>query len=192
MTASFSFARARISDSSSRTSAAERSLPDSGLATGSWTGMTGRVMRSLGLARRLAARRGTNATGRRGSAQPLLLPSESNHGIGGSVRIAVTTALHPSREEEQAAGAAAARWSLPLAARGGRSTAEVRVAEGVEALLVLTRLGASLVLPPEPSRPAGAGERVDPRSGERVHVWSPGMGALRAKRVGRLLHGAPS
>src|SRR5512133_1716031 len=189
MTASFSFARARISDSSSRTSAAERSLPDSGLATGSWTGMTGRVMRSLGLARRLAARRGTNATGRRGSAQPLLLPSESNHGIGGSVRIAVTTSLHPSREEELAAGVAAARWSLPLAARGGRSTAEVREAEGVEALLVLTRLGASLMLPHHPTL-SPAGERVDPRSGERVHVWSPGMGALRAKRVERLLRGA--
>jgi hypothetical protein len=107
------------------------------------------------------------------------------------VRIAVTTSLHPSREEEQAANVAAARWSLPLAARGGRSAAEVREAEGVEALLVLTRLGASLVLPPAPClSPADAGERVDPRSGERVHVWSPGMGALRAKRVGRLLHGA--
>ncbi len=91
------------------------------------------------------------------------------------MRIAVTTSLHPSPEEAEAASVAARRWGLLLATRGARSTAQLREEEGVEGLLVLTRRGASLVLPP----------------GERVHVWSPGMGALRAKRVARQLAEGP-
>jgi hypothetical protein len=100
------------------------------------------------------------------------------------VRIAITTSLHPSPSEEAAARTAAGRWGLPLAARGRRSTAEVREAEGVDGLLLLSTRSASLVwVPPHPSRsPRGAEERVVP--------WSPGMGALRAKRIAKQLAGA--
>ncbi|HSN15604.1 MAG TPA: hypothetical protein VLT61_13305, partial [Anaeromyxobacteraceae bacterium] len=95
------------------------------------------------------------------------------------MRIAVTTSLHPTPAELEAARAAGARWGLPVAARGRRSTAALAAEEQVEGLLVLTRAGSSLVLPPP--RPTLSPEGA----GERVHPWSPGMGAQRAKRVGR-------
>lgn len=95
----------------------------------------------------------------------------------------MTTSLHPSAGEAEAARAAAVRWGLPLAARERRPLEAVRAAGGVEGLLVLTSRSASLVLPPP--HPALSPEG----SGERVWVWSPGMGALRAKRVARGLEG---
>jgi SAM-dependent methyltransferase len=94
------------------------------------------------------------------------------------VRIAVTTSLHPTAEELAAAHAAAARWALPFAERGRRPLGEVRAGAKVEGLLVLTSRSASLALP---GRSGGA----DPAAEPQAQAWSPGMGALRAKRVAR-------
>lgn len=88
------------------------------------------------------------------------------------MRIAVTTPLEPSPAEEAAARAAAARWGFPYAERGRASAEEARASAGADGLLVLSRAKSMLVLPV---------------SGERVITWSPGMGALRAKRVARQL-----
>jgi hypothetical protein len=85
------------------------------------------------------------------------------------VRVAVTTPLDPSPEERDAARSAAVRWGLPFADRGRGSLAEAQATAAVEALLVLSRRGAKLVL-----------DGV-------AREWSPGMGALRAKRVARQL-----
>src|SRR5512138_1559052 len=126
MTASFSFARARISASSSRISSGVRSLPHWGLATGSWTWTAGRVMRALGLARAGRAG-GRTLSGRGRGAQPLLLRSGSRQGNGGGVKLAVTTSLHPTPAERDAARAAARRWGLAFAERGKRSLEEARV-----------------------------------------------------------------
>lgn len=91
------------------------------------------------------------------------------------MRIAVTTSLHPTPEELQAARAAAARWGLPLAERGKSASAALVTGLGVDGLLLLTGRESSLLLPT-----AEAGELS--RS-----TWSPGMGALRAKRVAKQL-----
>jgi len=99
--------------------------------------------------------------------------------MGGGVRIAVTTPLGPSPADLTAARAAAARWALPFEERGRRSLGAVFEASGAEGLLLLSAREASLRLP---LSPAGARQREFSR-----RVWSPGMGALRAKRVARLL-----
>jgi 16S rRNA (guanine1516-N2)-methyltransferase len=105
------------------------------------------------------------------------------------MELAVTTPLDPSREEVDAAREAAARWGLPFVERGKRSLEAVRGGAGAGALLILSAKGAKLLLPPHPPlSPAGAGESVL-TSTERVIAWSPGMGALRAKRVARQLAG---
>jgi hypothetical protein len=83
------------------------------------------------------------------------------------VRLAVTTPLRPSPAEEAEARAAAARHGLPYAPRGNRSAARAAREAGADALLVLSARGAILA--------AGGEERR----------WSPGMGALRAKRLRR-------
>jgi SAM-dependent methyltransferase len=89
------------------------------------------------------------------------------------VHLAVTTPLHPSSADEADARAAAARHGLPYSARGRRSAAEVARAAGADALLVLSARGSTLV---------SAGEE---------RRWSPGMGALRAKRLVRAGTGGP-
>jgi 16S rRNA (guanine1516-N2)-methyltransferase len=97
------------------------------------------------------------------------------------VQVAVSTPLGAKGEEAAAARAAAERWSLPFVARGHRPLGAIRAEAGAEAVLVLSPRGAELVLPAPEGAPDGAGERRVP--------WSPGMGALRAKRVGRALAG---
>lgn len=87
--------------------------------------------------------------------------------------LAVTSPLRPSPAEEADARAAAARHGLPFATRGRRSLEAARVAAGVEALLVLSARHAALYLD-------GAERR-----------WSPGMGALRAKRAAAGAAGGP-
>ena len=81
------------------------------------------------------------------------------------MRIAVTTPLQPTAAEHAAAGAAAARWGLPYALRGHGPLEEIQRGAGADALLVLSARDARLVI------------------GGSARVWSPGMGALRAKRV---------
>jgi hypothetical protein len=81
--------------------------------------------------------------------------------------LAVTTPLRPSPAEEADARAAADRHGLPYAPRGRRAAAELLREAGADALLVLSPRAAILV--------AGGEERR----------WSPGMGALRAKRLRR-------
>jgi hypothetical protein len=88
------------------------------------------------------------------------------------VRIAITTSLHPTGAEVDRARAAAARWGLAYAPRERGALAEVRARLAVDGLLVLTDRSAGLFLDAE------------------TRAWSPGMGALRAKRVGRLLGAA--
>lgn len=87
------------------------------------------------------------------------------------MRIAVTTSLHPTAAERDLARGAAARWGLAYAERGRGSLAEVRAGLAVDGLLVLTDRAAGLFLDGE------------------ARAWSPGMGALRAKRVARWLAG---
>jgi 16S rRNA (guanine1516-N2)-methyltransferase len=109
------------------------------------------------------------------------------------VRIALTTCLHPSPAEAAAARAAAARWELPFVERGKRPLERLRDEVAVDGLLVLTSKSACLLLPPpHPSLShEEPGERVH-TSAERGIAWSPGMGALRAKRVERQLAGDAS
>jgi predicted O-methyltransferase YrrM len=83
------------------------------------------------------------------------------------VRLAVTTPLHPSPAEEADARAAAARHGLPYAPRGRRPAQEVAREAVADALLVLSARAAVLAADGEERR------------------WSPGMGALRAKRLRR-------
>lgn len=78
------------------------------------------------------------------------------------MRLAVTTALDAAPDD---ARAAAARHGLAFAPRGRRSLAEVAVAEGADALLVLSPRRAALFL-----------DGVE-------HVWRAGMAALRVKRL---------
>jgi hypothetical protein len=82
------------------------------------------------------------------------------------VRLAVTTPLRPSPAEEADARAAAARHGLAYAPRGRQALDAALRAAGADAGLVLSAAAAVLV--------AAGGE---PRR------WSPGMGALRAKRL---------
>ncbi|HEX9050912.1 MAG TPA: class I SAM-dependent methyltransferase [Anaeromyxobacter sp.] len=100
-----------------------------------------------------------------------LLPPGRDPGMTCGVRLAVTTPLRPSPAEEAEARAAAARHGLPYAARGRRAAADALRASGAEALLVLSARGATLLVEGEERR------------------WSPGMGALRAKRVRARLRG---
>jgi 16S rRNA (guanine1516-N2)-methyltransferase len=83
------------------------------------------------------------------------------------VRLAVTTPLRPSPAEEASARAAAARHGVPYAPRRNRSLPAIAAEAGADALLLLRAGDAILVL----------------ADGE--HRWSPGMGALRAKRAAR-------
>ena len=83
------------------------------------------------------------------------------------MRLAVTTPLRPSPAEETSARDAAARHRVPYAPRGNRSLATVAADAAADALLLLRARDAILVL----------------ADGE--HRWSPGMGALRAKRAAR-------
>lgn len=89
------------------------------------------------------------------------------------VRIAVTTVLRPSPEEEQTALEAAGRRGLPFAPRAGRALTRVAAAAAVQALLVLSASRSVLVVE------------------GREHAWSPGLGLLRAKRARARLRGAP-
>jgi hypothetical protein len=89
------------------------------------------------------------------------------------VRIAVTTPLGPSPEEEAEARAAAARHALPYAPRGRRSLAAALAGAGADAALVLSAAKAVLA------------------AGGEARRWSPGMGLLRAKRARASLRGRP-
>jgi hypothetical protein len=86
-----------------------------------------------------------------------------------SVRIAVTTPLEPSPAELTAARAAADRWGMVFEERGRRALEEVRSEGSADGVLVLSGQRAALFV------------------GGSTHAWSPGMGALRAKRVARQL-----
>jgi hypothetical protein len=81
------------------------------------------------------------------------------------VRLVLTTPLHPAPDEIGGALAAAERYALPYVAREGRALTRVVAGAGAEGALVLSRTRAVLV--------AGGAE----------HAWSPGMGALRLKRL---------
>jgi len=87
------------------------------------------------------------------------------------VRLAVTTPLHPTPAEEAAAEDAARRHALPYAPRGNAALEGVRAAAGADALLVLSRTRSLLAV------------------GGEAHRWSPGMGALRLKRLREVLAG---
>jgi 16S rRNA (guanine1516-N2)-methyltransferase len=89
------------------------------------------------------------------------------------VRVAVTTPLRPTPGEEADARAAAARLGLPFAPRGNRSVARAAEDAGADVVLLLSTRRATLV------------------AGDAETTWSPGMGALRAKRVARALAGVP-
>lgn len=90
------------------------------------------------------------------------------------MRLAVTTPLHPSPADAEVARRAAARWGLPYVAREGRALARALEVAGADAALVLSARRALLA--------AGGAE----------HTWSPGMGALRMKRVLARRAGAPA
>ena len=81
------------------------------------------------------------------------------------MRLAVTTPLHPQPQEVEAAIQAAERYRLPYVAREGRALSRVTAEVGAEVALVLSATRAVL---------AGGGAE---------HAWSPGMGALRLKRL---------
>ncbi|HYQ80103.1 MAG TPA: SAM-dependent methyltransferase, partial [Anaeromyxobacteraceae bacterium] len=80
------------------------------------------------------------------------------------VRFAVTTALRPDAALLGRARAAADRHGAPFLERGGRPLPALAAEAGVEALLVMG-LAAALWL-----------------DGRELR-WSPGMGALRARRL---------
>lgn len=88
------------------------------------------------------------------------------------VRLAVTTPLRPSTEEEATAREAAARHGLTFAPRGRTALPGLLPAAEVDGFLVLSRRGALLWTP--------AGE----------HRWAGGMGFLRMKRALRRAGGA--
>jgi hypothetical protein len=81
--------------------------------------------------------------------------------------MAVTTPLRPSVAEEADARAAAERHGLPYAPRGRRPAAAVLREAEADALLVLSPRASVLATDGQERR------------------WSPGMGALRAKRLRR-------
>jgi hypothetical protein len=81
------------------------------------------------------------------------------------VRLVVTTPLHPAPDEVAGALSAAERYALRYAAREGRALTRVAAAAGAEGALVVSRSRVLLV------------------SGGAEHAWSPGMGALRLKRL---------
>jgi hypothetical protein len=87
------------------------------------------------------------------------------------VRLAVTTPLRPSPAEEADARATAVRHGLAYAPRGRRALAAALAAAGADAALLLSARAATLVLEGEERR------------------FSPGMGALRAKRLRARLAG---
>jgi hypothetical protein len=87
------------------------------------------------------------------------------------VIVAITTPLRPSPDEEAEARAAARRHGLGYAPRGNRSAEAIAREAGADALLVLSPRGSTLVVAGEERR------------------WSPGMGALRAKRLGARARG---
>ncbi len=79
--------------------------------------------------------------------------------------LAVTTPLHPTPAEVEAALRAADRYGLRYVARGSRALSRALAEVGAEAGLVLSRTRAVLA--------AGGAE----------HAWSPGLGTLRLKRL---------
>ncbi|WP_242395499.1 class I SAM-dependent methyltransferase [Anaeromyxobacter oryzisoli] len=81
------------------------------------------------------------------------------------MRLVVTTPLHPAPGDDEAARLAAQRHGLVHVARDRRPISRVVAAAGAEGALVLSRARAVLAA----------------RDGE--HVWSAGMGVLRARRV---------
>jgi hypothetical protein len=81
------------------------------------------------------------------------------------MRLVVTTPLRPSPTEERAAERAAARHGLRYVPRGRGSVAAAVAAAGADGALVLSARAALLALE------------------ETVVRWSPGMGALRLKRL---------
>jgi 16S rRNA (guanine1516-N2)-methyltransferase len=89
----------------------------------------------------------------------------ARQGENGTVRLAVTTPLRPSPDEEAAAREAAARHGIPYAPRRNDGLEEVAAAAGADVLLLLSRTRSLLVV---------AGE---------AHRWAPGMGALRVKAL---------
>ncbi len=99
------------------------------------------------------------------------LPPARDPGMTSPVRLAATTPLRPSPAEEAEARAAAARHALVYAPRGRRSAAEALREAGADALLVLSPRASTLLVDGEERR------------------WSPGMGALRAKRARARLRG---
>lgn len=89
------------------------------------------------------------------------------------VEWAVTTSPRPDAAQRGRARAAAARHGVPFLERDGRPLAALAAASGVGALLVLSR---------------GAALWIDGRE----RRWSPGMGALRARRLLRGERGPPT
>lgn len=81
------------------------------------------------------------------------------------MQLAVTTPLHPSPEETHAALEAAGRYGLPYLAREHRPLTRILAAAGADGALVLSLARAVLA------------------TGGAEHAWSPGMGALRLKRL---------
>ncbi len=82
-----------------------------------------------------------------------------------SMRLAVTTALHPTVAERSAAREAAAHHGLRFADRAGEPLASVSNATGAGALLVLSPRRAAIWMRGE------------------VQTWHPGMGELRLRRL---------
>lgn len=81
------------------------------------------------------------------------------------MQVAVTTPLRPAPADVEAALQAAARYGLPYVARGSRALSRALAEVGAEAALVLSPGRAVL------------------SAGDTEHAWSPGMGALRLKRL---------
>lgn len=81
------------------------------------------------------------------------------------MQVAITTPLRPAPADVEAALHAAQRYGLPYVARGHRALSRALAEVGAEAALVLS--------------PA----RVVLCAGGAEHAWSPGMGALRLKRL---------
>jgi SAM-dependent methyltransferase len=90
------------------------------------------------------------------------------------VRLAVTTPLRPSTEEEAVARGAAARHALPFAPRGQRPLPVLLAEAGLDGLLVLSRRHSLLWTP------------------QGQHRWAGGMGLLRMKRVLARCAGGPA
>src|SRR6266511_3491758 len=99
------------------------------------------------------------------------------------VRLAVTTPLRPSREDETEARAAAERHGLPYAPRGRRPAAEVAREAAVDALLVVSPRASILAVDGEERRWSAA---VGPRGRVVGLEGSPVLAAWVAEGLRRL------